>query len=140
MRFADQHLPIDSDRVPSRRREVRPTAHAGFEEVPADFAKLEAPLERPPVAFRAAADASNTGRSFPLGATVLGGGVNFSVFSRGASRVDLVLFDDAAATRPAQVIELDPRTHRTYHYWHVFVPGIRPGQVYAYREIGRAHV
>ena len=63
-------------------------------------------------------------------------GVNFSVFSRQASRVDLLLFDDAAATHPARVIELDPRTHRTYHYWHVFVPGIRPGQIYAYRADG----
>src|SRR5271169_4234930 len=76
------------------------------------------------------------GRSFPLGATVLTEGVNFSVFSRQASRVDLLLFDDAAATHPARVIELDPRTHRTYHYWHVFVPGIRPGQAYAYRAAG----
>jgi glycogen operon protein len=71
-----------------------------------------------------------------LGATVLGDGVNFSVFSREASRVDLLLFDDPAAAHPARVIELDPRSHRTYHYWHVFVPGIRPGQVYAYRAAG----
>ena len=76
------------------------------------------------------------GRSFPLGATVLADGVNFSVFSREASRVELLLFDDPAATHPARVIELDPRAHRTYHYWHVFVPGIGPGQVYGYRAIG----
>ena len=136
MSFADQHLPIDGDAVTSGQRQVRPTTHDGFEEVTADFAKLEAPLEGPPVDVRAATAASNTGRSFPLGATVLGDGVNFSVFSREASRVDLLLFDDAAATHPARVIELDPRTHRTYHYWHVFVPGIRPGQVYAYRAEG----
>ena len=37
---------------------------------------------------------------------------------------------------PARVIELDARTHRTYHYWHVFVPGIGPGQIYAYRADG----
>ena len=35
------------------------------------------------------------------------------------------------------MIELDPRTHRTYHYWHVSVPGIRPGQIYTYRAHGR---
>ena len=34
------------------------------------------------------------------------------------------------------MIRLDARTHRTYHYWHAFVPGLRPGQVYAYRAIG----
>jgi glycogen operon protein len=132
VRSADDHLPVDSDTVRIPQREVRPTTHAGFEEVPADFAKLEAPR----VAVSAATAESNPGRSFPLGATILGDGVNFSVFSREASRVDLLLFDDPAATHPAQVIELDPRTHRTYHYWHVFVPGIRPGQVYAYRAYG----
>ena len=104
----------------------------GLEEVTADFTKLEGPR----VSVCTPADTSNIGRSFPLGATVLSDGVNFSVFSREASRVDLLLFDDAAATRPARVIELDPRTHRTYHYWHVFVPGIGPGQVYAYRAFG----
>ena len=88
------------------------------------------------MALCVATAASDEGRSFPLGATVLGGGVNFSVFSREASRVDLLLFDDPAAAHPARVIELDPRSHRTYHYWHVFVPGIRPGQVYAYRAAG----
>ena len=50
--------------------------------------------------------------------------------------MDLLLFDDAAPTHPARVIELDARTHRIYHYWHVFVPGIGPGQVYAYRADG----
>jgi isoamylase len=86
--------------------------------------------------FRAPQEPLGTGRSFPLGATVLGDGVNFSVYSRQASRVDLLLFDDVAATHPARVIELDPRKHRTYHYWHVFVPGIRPGQIYACRADG----
>ena len=136
MRFADQHLPFDTDGIASRQREIRPTVRAGIEEVTFDFAKLQAPSEGPSVASCAATDASNTGRSFPLGATVLGDGVNFSVFSREASRVDLLLFDDPAATHPARVIELDPRAHRTYHYWHVFVPGIGPGQVYAYRAAG----
>jgi isoamylase len=79
---------------------------------------------------------SHTGQSFPLGATVLPGGVNFSVFSRQATRVDLLLFDSAEAAEPSRVIELDPRRHRTYHYWHVFVPGIGSGQLYAYRASG----
>jgi pullulanase/glycogen debranching enzyme len=79
------------------------------------------------------AGTDQAGRSFPLGATVLAEGVNFSVFSRQATRVELLLFDDAAAARPVRVIDLEPRTHRTYHYWHVFVPSIGPGQVYGYR-------
>ena len=75
------------------------------------------------------------GRSSPLGATVVDGGVNFSIFSRNATGVELLFFerDDA---RPARSIRLDPATDRTYHYWHVFVPGARPGQIYGYRVEG----
>ena len=87
-------------------------------------------------ALRASPEPVGTGRSFPLGATVFAGGVNFSVFSRQATRVELLLFDSAEAAQPARVIDLDPRTHRTYHYWHVFVPGIGAGQLYAYRAFG----
>ncbi len=76
------------------------------------------------------------GASAPLGATPRGDGVNFSVFSKNATRIELLLFDNADTGQPARVIPLDPDRHRTYHYWHVFVPGITPGQVYAYRAQG----
>jgi isoamylase len=76
------------------------------------------------------------GRSFPLGATVVDGGVNFCVYSGRAKQLELLLFDGATDAEPARVIRLDPRAHRTYHYWHAFVPGLRPGQVYAYRAVG----
>src|SRR5580698_1385449 len=75
------------------------------------------------------------GRSAPLGATVESGGVNFSVYSRGATRVDLLLFDSEKAP-PSRIISLDPPINRTYHYWHVFVPSLQPGQLYAYRAHG----
>ncbi len=76
------------------------------------------------------------GQSSPLGATVLDGGVNFSVFSRNGSGVELLLFDREDDARPARVIRIDPAGNRTYHYWHVFVPGVQPGQIYAYRVQG----
>ena len=76
------------------------------------------------------------GRCFPLGATPVEGGVNFSVFSSQASRLELLLFDSACDAEPARVICLDAGRHRTYHYWHAFVPGLRPGQAYAYRAVG----
>ena len=76
------------------------------------------------------------GASAPLGATVLPGGVNFSVFSKHAVLLELLLFDDENATQPARIILLDADQHRTYHYWHAFVPGLRSGQVYAYRAHG----
>jgi isoamylase len=77
-----------------------------------------------------------SGSSAPLGATVRPDGVNFSVFSKRASLVELLLFDDENAVRPARVVPLDSEAHRTYHYWHVFVPDVQPGQVYAYRAHG----
>jgi isoamylase len=76
------------------------------------------------------------GASAPLGATVCGGGVNFSVFSKSATLVELLLFDEENAAQPTTIIPLDARRHRTYHYWHVFVPDLKPGQIYAYRAHG----
>ncbi|HEV8549684.1 MAG TPA: glycogen debranching protein GlgX, partial [Polyangiaceae bacterium] len=76
------------------------------------------------------------GSPSPLGSTVSNGGVNFSVFSKDATHLELLLFDSADARLPARVIRLDPRRHRTYHYWHVFVPGLRAGALYAYRAYG----
>jgi isoamylase len=78
----------------------------------------------------------NKGKAFPLGATVELGGVNFCLFSRDASGIELLLFDHEDDAHPAHVISLDPVINRTYHYWHVFVPGLRTGQLYAYRAHG----
>jgi len=78
------------------------------------------------------------GASAPLGATVTAAGVNFSVFSKDATLIELLLFDDERAARPSRIIPLDPGRHRTYHYWHVLVPDLGPGQVYAYRASGPA--
>lgn len=110
MSLTDQHLPFDSEGASWRQREVRPATSA--------------------------ATLPHTGQSFPLGATVLPGGVNFSVFSRHATRVEVLLFDSAAAAQPTRLVDLDPRMHRTYHYWHAFVPGIGSGQLYAFRTFG----
>jgi len=76
------------------------------------------------------------GGSSPLGATLCREGVNFSVFSRHATGVELLLFDGVEDARPARVIRLDPSVNRTYHYWHTFVPSVRSGQLYGYRVEG----
>src|SRR5215831_1189867 len=76
------------------------------------------------------------GHSFPLGSRLRDGGANFSVFSKHSTGVELCLFDRVDDARPARVIALDPRAHRTYHYWHVFVPDVAPGQLYAFRVHG----
>jgi glycogen operon protein len=73
------------------------------------------------------------GRAYPLGAHRVDGGTNFSVWSRTAAGVDLLLFDDVDDARPARTIPLDRQRNRTAYYWHVFVPDAGSGQVYAWR-------
>jgi glycogen operon protein len=79
--------------------------------------------------------ADDIGRSAPIGATVDARGVNFSLYSRHATGVELLFFDRVEDGRPARVIRMDP-ARRTYHYWHVAVPGVRAGQIYGYRVHG----
>ena len=74
-----------------------------------------------------AATRIGAGCSAPLGATPSEEGVNFSIFSRHATAMELLLFDAVDDARPAQAIRIDPIANRTYHYWHVFVPDVRPG-------------
>jgi glycogen operon protein len=76
------------------------------------------------------------GSSSPLGATSSHAGVNFSLFSRHATGVALLLFEGVDDPRPSRVIRLEPTVNRTYFYWHVFVPGLRSGQLYGYRVEG----
>jgi isoamylase len=80
--------------------------------------------------------AQAAGRSFPIGATPEPGGVNFSIFSRSATGIELLFFDGVDDARPSCVIPIDPCTNRTYHYWHVFVPGVKAGQIYGFRAHG----
>jgi len=84
----------------------------------------------------AAKGAASSGQSCPLGATVLPGGVNFSIYSRNATGMELLLFNREDDVQPERMITLDPTTNRTYHYWHVFAPDVRPGQIYGYRVDG----
>lgn len=86
----------------------------------------------PPVAVAA----TRRGDCAPIGATVVESGVNFSVFSKHATAVELWLFDSADDATPSRVIKLDPGTHRTYHYWHVLVPGVKSGQIYGFKVDG----
>ena len=76
------------------------------------------------------------GRYSALGATVTDSGVNFSIFSKNATGIELLLFDYADDAQPSRVIRVDPTTNRNYHYWHVMVPSLKPGQIYGYRVEG----
>jgi len=70
------------------------------------------------------------GDPFPLGATWDGAGVNFSLFSENATRVELCLFDAADAEERVELHE------RTAFNWHCYLPFVEPGQRYGYRVHG----
>ncbi|MEO1403216.1 MAG: glycogen debranching protein GlgX [Cyanobacteria bacterium J06635_1] len=76
------------------------------------------------------------GDSWPLGAMVRDGGINFCLYARGATAVDLLLFEQPDSPQPQVTMRLDPKANHTFHYWHVFVEGLTAGQVYAYRVDG----
>src|SRR5471032_2707294 len=82
--------------------------------------------------------ATDPGAAHPLGVTVSPAGVNISVFSEAATEMMLLLFDDATAVEPIQLVRLDPFINKTFHFWHVFVRGCGPGTFYAFRMDGPA--
>lgn len=73
------------------------------------------------------------GDSFPLGATWDGDGVNFALYAEHATGVDLCLFSCPEEEVESVKIRLKERTH---HIWHVYLPGLKPGQLYGYRVYG----
>ena len=81
-------------------------------------------------------NSSLIGQSFPIGPSLNSEGANFCLFSKNANQVELLLFDKVDDVVPAQVISLDAGVNRTYHYWHVFVPSLKSGQLYGYRITG----
>jgi isoamylase len=93
-------------------------------------------LYRQQTALKARLAVPATGRSVPIGATLADSGANFSVFSRSAAAIELLLFDRVDDARPSRVIPIDPCLNRTYHYWHLFVPGVQAGQIYGFRAFG----
>jgi glycogen operon protein len=76
------------------------------------------------------------GHSYPVGSTVYPEGTNFCLFSNHATAIELLLFDDVEDTKPARTIKFDPAINKTAHYWHIFLPGVSAGQLYAYRAHG----
>ena len=72
------------------------------------------------------------GRSYPLGATWDGSGVNFALFSEFAEAVDLCIFDPASREQLACI----PVREQTDFVWHIYLPELRPGAHYGYRVRG----
>lgn len=76
--------------------------------------------------------ATIAGAAAPLGATLDADGAGFSVYARRATAFELLLFDRVDDPAPTRTVPLT----RTGGYWHGHVPGVRAGQVYAYRADG----
>ncbi len=73
------------------------------------------------------------GNPYPLGATFDGEGVNFALYAENAKEVELCLFDKPKGAAESKKIKL---TERTHHVWHVYIPGLKAGQLYGYRVSG----
>ena len=80
--------------------------------------------------------AVRSGTPLPLGARMRGNGVNFAIFSRHATGVRLDLFERAEDAAPRRSIILDAARNKTGDIWHVWLEGIRPGQLYGFRVAG----
>jgi len=104
------------------------------------------------------------GKPHPLGATPDKSGVNFSIYSEHADHIELLLFDKHDDPEPAMVLSINKteklahtgktetsvklldsseitRTtniglNKTFHFWHVYIHGLKPGVHYAYRIYG----
>ena len=63
----------------------------------------------------------------------MGNGVNFAIFSKHATGVELCLFDSIEATEENIRIPINEHTDQV---WHVFLPDVRPGQLYGFRVAG----
>jgi isoamylase len=79
---------------------------------------------------------TSPGEPFPPGALTTPRGVNFSVFSRLATHVELLLFERHDSPQPFQTIVLNAQTNRTFYFWHCFVEELQPGVTYAFRVDG----
>ncbi|WP_147613551.1 glycogen debranching protein GlgX [Treponema pectinovorum] len=76
------------------------------------------------------------GHPWNKGAVYADGGVNFCVFSRNATAIELNLFKKSDDSKPYKTILLDSKINRTGDLWHVFVAGLKPGALYLYRVFG----
>jgi glycogen operon protein len=73
------------------------------------------------------------GSPYPLGATWNGEGVNFALFADHAESVEICLFDTFESPTESVRLKLTERTHQV---WHVYIPDLKPGQLYGYRVYG----
>ncbi len=71
-----------------------------------------------------------------IGVTLTKNGANFCVYSRLARRVELLFFKDKNAKQASDIFQLTDLKHKTSYYWHIFIEGVNPGQLYGFRVYG----
>ena len=76
------------------------------------------------------------GKPLPFGATLTPRGTQFSIFSRHATTVSLLLFGQPQDAKPSLEIPLNPLLNKTGDVWHIEVEGVGPGSYYLYRVDG----
>ncbi len=76
------------------------------------------------------------GLPYPFGANIINDGVQFAIFSRYATSVELLLFHSSDQYAEYTVFDLDPLFNKTGDIWHIWIEGIGNGQVYGYRIDG----
>ncbi|HEX3382987.1 MAG TPA: glycogen debranching enzyme, partial [Paraburkholderia sp.] len=64
------------------------------------------------------------------------GGINFCIFCRHATRVELLLYEAADSPEPFQTITLAAESNRTFSFWHVTVEDLPFGTYYTWRMDG----
>jgi isoamylase len=76
---------------------------------------------------------SYPGSPYPLGATWDGSGVNFALYADKATGVELCLFKSTTDEKEFVKLKMNERSHQV---WHIYIPGLKPGQLYGYRVHG----
>ena len=72
----------------------------------------------------------------PYGAVIDDQGVQFVVFSRNATEMRLLLYNDVNDMEPVDIINFDPDRNRWGDIWSIYVPGVGPGQLYHFQASG----
>jgi isoamylase len=73
------------------------------------------------------------GSPYPLGATWDGAGVNFALYADKATGVELCLFNAPNEEKEAAKVKMTERSHQV---WHIYIPDLKPGQLYGFRVHG----
>lgn len=79
---------------------------------------------------------AKNGWSEKLGVTLTRTGANFCIYTRLAEDVELLFFDNEDDTEASHIFRLSETENRTAYYWHIFIEGVKPGQLYGFRVSG----